>query len=156
MTPLDAVPYAIAGAIALGAGGYILHCEHVKKDRAQFIAQLEADAEAQRRGIAAKTAREKLAKEEADAQALKDHAALKRTIDRLRDERARASSVPAAPANASRPELACFDRAEFTRAVGNFEAGVEGLVAEGAAATVDLDAAKGWALKLATELSMPR
>lgn len=145
------IGYAIAAMIAAGAGGYILHCEHVKRDRAQFIAQLEADAAAQRRGIDAKTAREQRAKEKADAQMVRDRAALQRTISRLRDERARAGSVPAAPADARRPDLACFDRAELARAVGNLEAGVEGLLGEGAAATVDLDAAKEWASSIASE-----
>jgi hypothetical protein len=151
------IPYVIAGLLALGAGGYYLHCEHVKKDRDQFIAQLKADAEAQRRGLAAKEAREKQAKEKADAQEQNELDRVRRDLKRVRDERARASSVPAAPANTSRPDLICFDRAEFGRAVGNFEAGMEQLVGEGAEATVSLNAAKTWALelKLTWELISP-
>ena len=148
MTLLDVAPYAVAGVVALGAGGYYLHCEHVKKDHGQFVAQLRADAEAQRRGLEARSARETRIKEEADEKALKDRAALERTVKRLRDERARASSVPAAPADSDRPDLACFDRAELARTVGNLEAGVEGLLAEGSAASSDLDVARDWALKL--------
>ena len=139
---------AVAGLIALGGAGYVAHCQHVKADYKQFVAQLEADAAAQRKGLAAKEARERKAKEEADAQTARNHAALQRTIRRLRDDRARASSVPAAAPDPYRPDLACFDRAELTRAVGNLEAGVEGLAAEGSEASADLDVARAWAMRV--------
>ena len=141
----EALPWAVAGLIALGAGGYVVHCEHVKKDRAEFISKLEQQAADQQRENENRADRERKAKEQADAKSKREIGNLHRTIERLRDERARASSVPAAPAASSRPDLACFDRAELDRAVGNLEAGVEGLIGEGTAAAIDLDVAKIWA-----------
>lgn len=149
---LNLLPWLISAVLALGAVGYVAHCEHVKKDREAFIAKLEQQAKEQDRQNQERAAKEKAAKEQADAETNRNLEQLHRTIERLRNERARASSVPAAPANASRPDLICFDRDEFARAVDNFEGGMESLVAKGAEAAVNLEAARGWALKLSTEL----
>jgi hypothetical protein len=151
MNLIDTLPYAIAGAVALGAGGYYLHCQHVKKDHEQFVAQLKADAEAQRRGIEAKIARDRALKEDTDAKLQVAVTDLRAARQRLRDDRARASSVPPAPTASGSPHLACFDRAELGRAVDNLEAGVEDLVGEGAEAALILDAARGWARALEQE-----
>ena len=139
------ISWIVSGVIALGAGGYILHCEHVKNDREKFINTLRQQAQQQEQENKQRAKNDQAAKEKADADAKRNLDQLHRTVARLRNERARASSVPAAPASASRPELACFDRAELAGAVGNLEAGVEGLVAEGAEAAVGLDSAKEWA-----------
>lgn len=139
------VSWIIAGVLALGAGGYILHCEAVKKDRSQIIASLEAQAKEQEKRNNARIAQDRKAKETADEAANRSLAQLQRTIVRLRNDRERAPSVPAAPAGSSKPELACFARADLDRAVGNLEAGVEGLVAEGAEAAVGLNTAREWA-----------
>ena len=142
------VSWIIAGVLALGAGGYILHCEAVKKDRAQIIASLEAQAKEQEKRNNERIAHDKKAKETADESANRQMASLQRTIVRLRNDRERAPSLPAAPAGSAKPDLACFSRADLDRALGNFEAGVEGLVAEGAAATIGLDTARDWAKSL--------
>lgn len=88
---------------------------------------------------------DKLAKDQADAQHTRTVAALNLTINGLRNQHPSSSFVPAAPAGASRPDLICFDRAAYIAADGDFTAGARGLADEGAAATVDLDTAKGWA-----------
>ena len=149
---LNLIPWAIAGFFALFAFGYVVHAEKVKREHASFVAEIRSQAKEQERRNKDRADKEKHAKEQADAKVKNDRTNLLHTIQRLRDERARASSVPTAPANASRADLACFDRAELARAVDNLEAGVEELVREGAEATIDLDGAKGWALKLSTEL----
>ena len=149
---LNLVPWAIAAFLMLGVGVYIAHCEKVKRDSANFVAELRQQAQDQERRNKDRADKEKAAKENADAQTKRNLDSLHSTIMRLRAERASTSSVPAAPADASRPDLACFDRAELARAVDSFEAGMESLVIEGAEATINLDAAKGWALKLSTEL----
>ena len=139
------ISWIVSGVIALGAGGYILHCEHVKNDREKFINTLRSQAEQQKQANENRAKSDKAAKEKADADAKRNLDQLHRTVARLRNERARASSVPAAPASTSRPELACFDRAELVGAMGNLEAGVEGLIAEGAEAAIGLDSAREWA-----------
>ena len=144
--------WIVAGVLALACGGYVLHCEHVKKDREELISRLRHEAEEQEKKNKQRAAEDKANKEATDAETQRNLDSLHRTIARLRDDRNRAGSLPPATANASRPDLACFDRAELARAVDNLEAGVEGLIGEGAEATVALDAAKGWALRLSTSL----
>ena len=144
--------WIVAGVLALAAAGYIAHCEHVKADREKFIASLRAQAEEQENEIKRKENEYRKAKEAADNEAKRKLDDLAHTVKRLRDERARASSVPAALANASRPDLICFARDEFARAVDNFEAGVEGIAAKGAEAAIGLESARSWSLKLSTEL----
>ena len=139
------ISWIVSGVLALGAGGYILHCEHVKNDREKFINTLRQQAQQQEQENKQRAKNDQAAKEKADADAKRNLDQLHRTVARLRNERARASSVPAAPASASRPELACFDRAELVGAMGNFEAGVEGLIAAGAEAAIGLDSAREWA-----------
>jgi hypothetical protein len=150
---LSLIPWAIAGIAALGGVGYFLHCEESKRDHANFISQQKAEADAQQRGNQQKAERDQRYKEQADEARKKDFDNFHAVIKRLRDDRARASSVPTAPANAPRPDLACFDRDEFARAVGNFEAGMESIAGKGAEATIEINSARGWALKLSTELS---
>jgi hypothetical protein len=142
------ISWIVSGVIALGAGGYILHCEHVKNDREKFINTLRSQAEQQKQANEKRAKSDKAAKEKADADAKRNLDQLHRTVARLRNERTRASSVPPAPANASHPELACFSRAEFAGAVGNLEAGVEGLATAGAEAAIGLDSARQWAKSL--------
>jgi DNA repair exonuclease SbcCD ATPase subunit len=117
----------------------------VKKDRARIIASLEVQAKEQEKRNNERIAQDKKAKETADESANRQMAQLQRTIVRLRNDRERAPSVPAAPAGSTKPELACFDRAEFARTVGNLEAGMERIAGEGAEATVGLNAARDWA-----------
>ena len=87
----------------------------------------------------------KAQKEKADAQ----NKLLRRSnadlVKRLRDNAPSGSFVPAAPAGSSRPDLVCFDRAEYSRADGEFTEEARGLADEGTAATIDLNTARTWA-----------
>lgn len=85
------------------------------------------------------------AKEKADEAHQNAVAGLNADIARLRRDGAAGRTVPAAPAASRRPDLACFDRALLGDAVDGFIADVSRQVGSGAAATVDLDNAKGWA-----------
>lgn len=151
------VVYALLATVVTG---YVLHCEHVKKDRAQFIAKLETQAEEQKRKIDKQVKDDKAAKEKADAESKKlraDNAALSK---RLRDERARSGILPPAPATAKRPDAITFDRASLERALQRLDDGVSGIVAEGDQARIDLDTAKRWSnsvlrLRLSQRLTPP-
>ena len=103
-------------------------------------AGMEAQAKAK-----AQAAADKRAKEQADNENQKTITSLRTDIKRLRDSSARGSYVPAAPAGAVRPGLACFDRPQLERAIRDLVAEVRGLVDEGSETTVDLDTAKRWA-----------
>ena len=101
------------------------------------------------------------AKEIADEENLRTHAADRADIKRLRDDadRARRSPVPEAPAGSKRPDLACFDRTEFEQGYGilaqRLRDGARRIADQGTQATIDLDTAKRWALKLSTTLIQP-
>lgn len=142
------ISWIISGIIALGAGGYIAHCQWAKNDREQIITTLRTQAQEQKQEIERQKERHRKAKEDADNDAKAQLDRLQRDLVRLRNDRTRTSSVPPATASARRPELACFDRAEFGRTVGNLEAGMEGLVAEGAEAAIGLNSAREWAKSL--------
>ena len=150
---LSLIPWAIAGFLALGGVGYFLHCEEVKKDQANFLGQMKADAEAQKRGNEKRADQEKAAKEKADEKIQSDLKQLHGTIARLRNSaRSGASLVPSTSSCAGSTETATFNRGELDRALRNFTEGVSVLIGEGGEAVIQLDGVKGWALKLATEL----
>lgn len=58
------------------------------------------------------------------------------------------SIVPAAPADTRRPDLACFDRAEFDRAQRDSEGAAEEIAISGAEDAVRLETAREWAAGL--------
>ena len=119
---------AIAG-LALVVGGYYLHCEHVKRDHATFVAKLEAQAEEQTKQAKLKEAQD--AKRIQDALSDRD-AALKRL--RQRPNPVNLSSLPVNPADNTK---LCFDRAGLDAALQRFTKGVDGLVAEGDTAIIN-------------------
>lgn len=148
--------WKLIGILALGAAVFFggahwqgrrdqARYEALKTEYAGFVATVKAQGEA-----AAKHSKEQ---EKADIQRKKDaddaHAKtvsnLKSTIDGLRKSRPSSGFVPAAPAGSSRPDLICFDRAEYIRTDGEFTTEARGLADEGSTATIDLNSAKSWA-----------
>jgi len=109
-----------------------------------FKGGVAALGEQAKKDAAAKAVKDKANKEKADAENKRTTDALRADVERLRDERdrARGSFVPAAPAGARRPDLACFDRAELESAIRGLVTDVRSLVDEGSQATVDLNTAK--------------
>ena len=92
-----------------------------------------------------KESADRQSKEKADAENVATVARLNAGIAKLRNERdRRAPNVPAAPATSSRPDLACFDRAEYQRAYGDLVTEVRGFADEGTTRTLELDNAKRW------------
>ena len=108
-----------------------------------------AGKQAQERATAQVLA-DKQRKENVDKEHEKAVAAMDATIRGLRIATDRRSQrLPAASAATSRPDLACFDRAEFERTMGEADKrlldGARSLADEGTKATLDLDFAKSWA-----------
>lgn len=116
-----------------------------KAEFAEFKGGVEALGRAAEKAAQDKAMQDKLFKEKVDAENVRLTAALNARTKQLRDARAGGGIVPAAPAGASRPDLAAFDRAELERAVRALDSGVQGLVDEGSQATVELNTAKAWA-----------
>ena len=105
------------------------------------VAQALADAQSKR---------DKENMEKANADHAKVMADFNARIARMRDtSNTRSYSLPAAAATSIRPDLACFQRADFEREsrelIEQLRSGIRGLADEASAATLDLDNAKVWA-----------
>lgn len=122
----------------LGVGGYVLHCEHVKKN----WAEAKAIAERQNAENAKQAHRDLLNKERSDENYKRDMARLAADLKRLRNSRP--SLLPPAAPGAADPDRACFSRADLTSALQRYRDGVVELLGEGAAAVEGLDEAKEW------------
>ena len=148
--------YLVAGAVVIAMGAAIAiqtyRLNELRIEYAEFKAGVEALGRAAEKSAKEKEAKDKLAKEQADAANAKTTATLNAAISKLRAQRPRTIFLPAAPAGSNRPDLACFDRAEYQRAdgeaTGRLFAGARSLADEGTKNTVDLDTGKGWATQL--------
>lgn len=151
------VRWAVLAALcaAVWIGGYITASHH-QKARAEaiqakfdaFKAQTEA-AGRQAAGVAkAKEAAAQQLKGNADAENLRTSADLRARLERLRHASATSVILPAAPAGARRPDLACYDRTELERALRGFMEEARGLIDEGSQAAVDLNSAREWVANL--------
>jgi hypothetical protein len=129
----------VYGLIALGVGGYVLHCEHVKKELAQSIAV----AEEQIRENERQAARDKKLKEQSDENYKKRIARVNADLKRLRESGAGFLSTPAAgSADASRTT---YDRADVDAALRAYRAEIIELLGEGQKAVEGLDEGRVWA-----------
>lgn len=113
-----------------------------------FRVEIKRLGEAQDKANREKESADKKLKERTDADHKTTIARLNRDINRLRDVHARSSLTPEVTPASRRLDLACFDRAEFARALRQFEGEIEAIVGEGAARAVELDLAKAWAQSL--------
>jgi hypothetical protein len=130
--------WIVAGVVVLAAGGYVLHCEHVKSN----WAEAKAIAERQNAENAKKALRDLRNKERSDENYQRDIRRLAADVKRLRD--ARPSFVPSGGSSSGGAERACFDRADIDTALQRYRDGIIGLLGEGAAAVEGLDEAKAW------------
>ena len=110
-----------------------------------FVASTKAQGEAAQREAETKAKADRQLKESSDREYQTTIANLRADVKRMRDDRARASFVPAAPANSRSPGLACFDRADLDGALRRLDAGISGLIEEGDAGAVGLNAGRRWA-----------
>ena len=141
------------GAFAAGAlsgGGAAWTVQGWRLDAVQakfdgFVATTRTAGEAAQKAATLREAADKSKKEQADAENNRTLDRLRADNQRLRNTRAGSSFVPAAAPGTGRPDIACFDRPELERALRGFDLGIQGLVDEGSAATVNLDTARGWA-----------
>jgi len=143
------IAYAAVAALVVGLGVAVKvqtsRLDAAKTEYATFKAEVKATGEAAQKLADAQKAADKVKKENTDAKHKRAVADLSADLARLRDERANSHLLPPAAPNSRSPEIAAFDRAELARAIRDFDSEVQGLVIEGAKATVDLDAAKIWA-----------
>ena len=110
-----------------------------------FVATTKAQGEAAKKEAEAKAKADRQLKESSDREYQTTIASLRADVKRMRDDRARASFVPAAPADSRSPGLACFDRADLDGALRRLDAGISGLIEEGDAGAVGLNAGRRWA-----------
>ena len=147
---------------AIGAGVVILgltaalkiqssRLETCRTEFAAFRLETKLIGDAQEKANREREAVDRKLKEKTDADHKTAVARLQRDIKRVRDLHARSSLAPEARPASRSPHLSCFDRAEFTGALRDYEAEIIGLLAEGAENTLSLDAAKAWAQALPTQ-----
>lgn len=110
-----------------------------------FVDKVRATGLEAKKAAEAKEKSDKERKEKSDAENTELRANNTALAKRLRDERARSRFVPAAAPGSTSPDRACFGRSELERALQRLDEAVSGLVAEGDAARIDLNTAKGWA-----------
>ena len=110
-----------------------------------FVATTKAQGEAAKKLADAQAAEDKRKKESSDHEYETTIASLRADVKRMRDDRARSRFVPAAPAGSRSVGLACFDRADLERTLQQFDEAVTGLIAEGDADAVGLNAGRRWA-----------
>lgn len=110
-----------------------------------FVATTKAQGEAAKKLADAQAAEDKRKKESSDHEYETTIASLRADVKRMRDDRARSRFVPTAPANSRSPGLACFDRADLDGALRRLDAGISGLIEEGDAGAVGLNAGRRWA-----------
>lgn len=139
------VSWIVAGVAVAALGGYYAHCEHVKRDRAAFVAKVKAEAEAAVRKAQEIAHDNEKAKEKADADTARLRASNTDLAARLRAARAASGYLPPASPGAKRPERIAFDRAELHRALEYLDERGAGIAAEGDAGRIELDAARRWA-----------
>lgn len=108
-----------------------------------FVATTKAQGEAAKKEAEAKAKADRQLKESSDREYQTTIASLRADVKRMRDDRTRASFVPAAPAGSRSPGLACFDRADLDGALRRLDAGISGLIEEGDADAVGLNAGRG-------------
>ena len=122
--------------------------EEAKAELAQFRADVESEAAKAKVANAKREVEDLEKKGRADAENRRTSDLLRVTLGKLRDANSSRSRLPEAPASSSRPDLACFDRAEYQRedgiATAKLFAGARSLADEGTASTVDLDTARAW------------
>ena len=145
--------YIVLAALLAFAGMGIalkLQSSRLASCKAEFVA-FQADVRAKGEAAIAEAKRidaeNKAKKEKIDRENRKLRADNVRIAGELRQYRASRSYVPEAAPGARNPDRASFDRAELESAIQRLDAGVSGIVAEGDAARIDLNAAREWALK---------
>jgi len=148
---------SFALGLASGAGGAWTvqgwRLDAVKAEFDGFTATVKAQGEAAEKLAKAAAAEDKRNKEKSDADYQNAISGLRADVKRLRDDRARSGYVPAAPAGSRSPGLACFDRAELEQALQRLDVGVSGIIGEGDADAVGLNAARSWAAGIRPDTS---
>lgn len=145
-------PWLYAGLFAvgvvIGAGGawkvMSWRIDEIKKEYASFVAQTEALGKQAQAEAAAKETQYKQAQKEADIEYKNNLDHLRADNVKLLQARSRSGYVPAAPRSTRRPDLACFDRAEFTTAIRRLDAGVSDLIEKGSESIVRLQNSQAW------------
>lgn len=116
---------------------------------AEYKAEIQKEREANAAEAIWKEHDNEMRRERANAENAQTKSSLTIALNSLRSESdRRAFKIPEASQTSSRPDLACFDRAELSREVGEilkrFRGRTRELADEGTANTVDLNTAKKW------------
>jgi len=148
--------WAIIGLLMLGAAAFgaakmhehdAVAYDELDREHAQYVAQTEAAGAQYEKERLEREAREKREKEKADAERTRSRTALDLALAELRRHADYGGGSAGAnpPASKCPDGLTCFDRAEYQRALREFDSAARRLVDEGSKVVVDLNNAKNWA-----------
>lgn len=143
---------------AAGFGAAKMHAHDQKKldaltaEHNRFVGGVAAVGEAARQRAARQAETDRKAKERADEEnrlaRTRERAALERLRALATERDSRGGSMSAAPAGSRCPDgLVCFDRAEYQRALGDFDREARRLADEGTSLGIDLETAARWVQK---------
>lgn len=156
-SPLILVSIALALSLLGNAGLgklYLGKRDELAAEKQAFIsfqAQQKVLGDAAQKDADDKKAAYQKVKKDADAENADTVARLTADIAKLRanPNRSRGGSVPPAPSGSKCPaDQTCFDRAEYQRAIGDFDTGARRLSDEGSAVAVDMNTSLKWAQSL--------
>ena len=122
--------------------------DSLQEEHAGFVADVKAKGDEQ--ASKAKEIDEKHAKivKEKDDELSTARTKFASDVKRLRDKHSSGSPVPEAPADSSKPSLACFDRTELNGALRAFLSEIDGFIIEGQSCAIELNNAREWAKDL--------
>lgn len=140
---------AIAAVVVIGVLSVSLRIQTnrldaVKQEYAAFQANVKALGEVADKQARAKEKADIATKEKIDADHKKTVATLLAESRRVRDFNSSRGGLSGIPASPSRPDLACFDRAELDTAIRLYQSDLLGIAEKGAQATLDLNTGKDW------------
>ena len=158
MFPLSSTGWiAVGAAVLIAALGIAVkvqtdRLDAAKAEYAAFKTKVEILGEQAEKAAKIRELEDLAIKKRADdenAKTKRDLAGVYDAYRSLRAQRAGSSLLPAAPAGATSPERACFDRAALDLGLAKADAilqeGALGILQRGDQAIVDLNTAKGWA-----------
>jgi hypothetical protein len=140
---------AFLGGMSFGGMGAWLiqdvRLEALETKYHDFVTAVKENAENQKKKNDLTKAQDQRRQQDADNGYQTNIAILHADIKRLQDARDGRSFLPAAPAGSKNINRACFNRAEFERAIQQLTVGVQGVVTKGDDAVVGLNTGKRWA-----------
>lgn len=151
MFPLSTLTWVSVGAILVLSLGLMVQTKRLdslQKEYGNFVVSTQVQGDATKKLAEASNKANKLNRDKVNAENKNLKSSIAIVLNSLRTQHSASSFVPGISEGSKRPDLLCFDRAEYIRADGEFTTAARRLSDEGTEATIDLNSAKTWALNI--------